>query len=483
MRRRDVASGKDAKEMAAHGTCNSGTKEEEKEKGKEKEKERGRGRGGCGLICCRMLLGALCFIGVLALAIAYLLVTRLGLGEEWARDANFDGQEPLLPESSLVSVAELPLPPGNLAVSASGQVFFSFHPTYNAINAMGTKIARLSPSSPAGFEAWPSASFQSRIVSVLSLRIDSRATLWLLDHCEMALLCRPTLYGISTETGEMLREHKFGASVAGWGSFLNDFHISEHSDYMYITDTSLLRMTPGIIVYDVEHDTSRRVLSGHQSMYGSSFFLKFPTRCPYGFGEINLRLGPLGATVHVDGVSISRGGEGETLYYSAVTSRDMYAVSTAALKKGGKAAEESVRRVSSRKPASDGQTSDAAGNVWMTAFTDFSLAVLRPPQAASRGGESFGVGGGEHELVKVVESRKLRWCDGLSFGPDGLYVTESALHLFMGGHQVGQRPGVKPKPKNMTFAERYGPFHIYMINATELRRAFGTGYELPAAGQ
>src|SRR5437868_7787540 len=36
--------------------------------------------------------------------------------------------EPKLPASALEVVADLPLPPGNIAVSKTGRVFFTFHP-------------------------------------------------------------------------------------------------------------------------------------------------------------------------------------------------------------------------------------------------------------------------------------------------------------------------------------------------------------------
>jgi sugar lactone lactonase YvrE len=181
-----------------------------------------------------------------------------------------------------------------------------------------------------------------------------------------------------------------------------------------------------------------------------------------------MRLGPLGFTTHVDGLSLAR--DGATLYFSAVTSQVMYAVpvlllleATRKMDKGeaapDKAAAAGIFVASDRKPVSDGQSSDAQGNVWITAFSESSLAVLSSS---------------EHRLVKVVESSLLRWPDGLSFGPDGLYLTESALSIKL----FGQKPA-----KGKTFLETHGPFYIYRIGTASLQQAFGDGYELPAAGQ
>src|SRR5687768_11981076 len=74
----------------------------------------------------KRIVGCSCglLLAVLALA-AVGLWARYGGGSTDFPDRN---TKPLLPGSALELVAELPLPPGNVAVSASGRVYFSFHP-------------------------------------------------------------------------------------------------------------------------------------------------------------------------------------------------------------------------------------------------------------------------------------------------------------------------------------------------------------------
>jgi sugar lactone lactonase YvrE len=381
-----------------------------------------------------------------AALVGFFLFSRLGWGRVDERIAEFIAQKPLLDENALEVIAELPVPPGNLAVSTAGQVFFSFHPSYNSVNPTGVKIAIVVQGGGSSFEAWPTIEFQRQVVSVLSLRIQpGKNILYLLDHCEMGFLCRPTLTGLSINSKAVVSKHVFEDSVAGRGSFLNDFQIDPRGEFMYFSDTSILAKTPSLIVYDVQRDSSYRVLSEHPSMFGESLFLQMQG------SQVMLRLGPFGFTTHVDGISLSR--DGETLTYSAVTSHDMYAVPTKALRERSEARAQ-VRLVSRRKPVSDGQATDTMGNIWLTAFTENALAVLRPVT---------------NELVKVVESTKLRWCDGLSFGPDGLYVTESVLHLFLFGSGA--------------FLEKNRPFHIYKLDHAALQFAFSEEYTLPPAGQ
>jgi len=80
------------------------------------------------------------------------------------------------------------------------------------------------------------------------------------------------------------------------------------------------------------------------------------------------------------------------------------------------------------KTISDGLSSDDAGNVWITDPEHSAVLTLGP----------------DRKLTTVIKDAKLRWPDGLSFGPDGwLYVTCSSLQhvLFvLSGHQAAHAP-------------------------------------------
>lgn len=513
--------------------------------------------------CARLICIILSLIIAVIALLAYILVTRFGFGEadtQW--DAKqFASIKPLLDDSALEPIVKLPIPPGNVAVSQEGEVFFTFHPVYSNSNPTGVKIGKVTGIT--SFTAWPSVEFQSQVTSVLSLRIDSTNTLWALDHCEMGFLCTPALYGISVTSGSLTHTHKFPSHVAGMGSFLNDFQIDEKVEFMYITDTSTLANTPALIVYNIKEDVSRRVISSHASMFGQSLFLEF--------GGIVTRIGPIGFTTHVDGISLSR--DGGMLFYSSVTSHNMYSIPTQYLNdsfnnndnnynndnnnnstraKDGNDPSRHIQLVSSEKPVSDGQAQDERGNIWITAFADNALAILSPVSStrtrssdnkedanANVNNVNVNVGESEtmkYELVKVLQSSQLRWCDGLSFGPDGLYVTESALHLKLFGKCTSEDKGKgkgkgkgkidkivktektdkgedededenkndgsdndndndnnKDEDKNKdekkssasveSFEKIHAPFMIYRVGIRSLKDAFGEDYTLPMAGQ
>jgi sugar lactone lactonase YvrE len=86
------------------------------------------------------------------------------------------------------------------------------------------------------------------------------------------------------------------------------------------------------------------------------------------------------------------------------------------------------------KTISDGLTTDDAGRIYMTDPEHSAIHVIRP----------------DGSLETLVRDARLRWPDGLSFGPDGwLYVTCSALH------QVLFRPE--------TAVAEHAPYQIFRI--------------------
>ena len=91
--------------------------------------------------------------------------------------------------------------------------------------------------------------------------------------------------------------------------------------YVYIADTSIIAMTPGIIVYAVYEDKSYRVISSHASLFGPSLFLDVS-------GSV-ISYGPLGMKVHVDSIALDR--TGSRLYFGAMSGDKLYSVSTSHL--------------------------------------------------------------------------------------------------------------------------------------------------------
>lgn len=420
-----------------------------------------------------MLPLSILLVVVLLSPFAYVLVTRLGLGAPFPSQPAFAAMDAILQPSLLEVVAELPMPPGNLAVSSNGRIFFNFHPEYGPSDV---KIAELKTKTT--FTAFPSAEFQVKIVSVLAMRIDRQDRLWLLDFGNHGIKGKPTLYAFALKKKDTLvKEYVFPPAVAGFGSMLNDFQVDPSGHFVYIVDTSIVSTTPSLIVYSVEQDYAYRILSSHSSMHGLSAFLDIS-------GTL-LKFGPMGLTINVDSVGLDR--TGSKLYYGALTGDKLYSISTSHLLHYMRASNESsedqaildqvmpshVRLVMSDKPATDGITVDGAGNIWMTALEHSSIAVAVPVKATQSlaTGPSFALQAEEFKIYKVVtDTALLRWPDGFSFGPDGLYVSNSALHLKFSGQNY----------------KDHAPYHILRLSTKSIKSAFseieGSSFSLPPAG-
>lgn len=387
------------------------------------------------------------FLATVVVALLVFLYTRLGFGGPFPSQSQFTESPPLISESALEIVAELPIPAGNLAVHKNGRIFFNFHPEYGTTDI---KIAELT--SKREYVPFPSAKFQNEIVSCLSMRLDSDDNLWLLDFAHHGFGGQPRLYAVNINTRETVVNYTFPSEIAGKGSMLNDFQIDQYGEFVYIVDTSIVAKTPAIIVYSIHHKRCVRILSGHAALYGPSVHLQVK-----GDNSKPVKFGTFGMRIHADTFALDR--SGSTLYFGAVTSDKLYSISTSHLlfyyNKYYESADTAefmdaslanmVKEITAEKPATDGASSDACGNLWLTAIEHSALAVALPVTArADERGSALGEipSNRRYEMVKAVQSTKLlNWPDGLSFGADGLYISNSALHLkFTGADMASHAP-------------------------------------------
>jgi hypothetical protein len=409
-------------------------------------------------------------LGVLFSMITYLLLTRVGLGKEFSSQTI---PPPLLNESSLEIVAELPIPPGNLAISQQGRIFFTFHPQYQNLPSYLYNIAELI--NQTNYRPFPSLSYQkANITSVLSIRIDHLDRLWILDYAHHGTVASPKLFAFSlqvpsTTSTSFLEDspiiaYTFPSHIAGFGSFLNDLQIDIDGKTIYIADTSILAMTPSLIVYSTDYDSSIRLLSQHVSMYGESVFFQI-------FNKNNkqqqqekeekeekqkknqhtkMSIGPLGMKIHIDSIALDRYTtttksssslssliDIRKLYFGAVTNNNLYAIPISHLQEllpkyfqlqnnttntnnnnnQSKILNDELSKyvevVSKTKGITDGLTMDFQHQIYFTAVEHSAILIGVPQYITMTPDISIQT----MQYVTLIQSEKyLRWPDGLCFG-------------------------------------------------------------------
>jgi sugar lactone lactonase YvrE len=353
---------------------------------------------------------------VLAFLVAVLvllaLVVRLVFGGgERLEDRTGD---PVLPGSVLEVVVDLEYPPGNIAVSGDGRVFFTLHPD----GQPPAKVLELVQGRPVPY---PNEAFQQptagapHFQSPLAVRIDRQGRLWVLDYANYGR-GQPRLVAFDLATNAVAHQYDFPSAVAGFLSMLNDFQVDPAGEKIYIAETSPFLQRPALIVYDVARSSSRRLLEGHPSVATEDYVIQAPGRDMIIYGLATMRIA-------VDSIALDTGGE--WLYYGAVTGSRMYRVRASDLNNESLTPAELGARVEdfAAKTLSDGITMDVEDNIYLSDMEHSAIVRL----------------GQDRRLTTLLEDARLRWPDGFSFGPDGwLYVTCSSLQnvLFVSHDEV-----------------------------------------------
>ncbi len=336
----------------------------------------------------------LLFFLVLALVITVAVRVRYGGGDLYPDIST----APLLDNVIVEEVLSYPEPIGNVAVSATGRVFFTVHPESRP---QGNKLLEYVDGASVPF---PDGASQPRLFdTVLGIAIDRRNRLWTIDHGNHGLR-GARLLAFDLDSGELIHDERFDESIAPLGSFLQDIQISADGRTVVISDASFWRKQPAIIVYDIGTTTARRLLEGHPSVSAENYVIRNSGRTmTFVGGILALRGG-------VDGITLSD----KWLYYGALSGSTLYRVSLDDLRNSAIPASQlaaSVERYAS-KPLSDGLSTDTDGTVYVTDIEHNSIFVV----------------GRNREPRTLMQARQIRWPDALSFGPDGwLYIADSAL--------------------------------------------------------
>lgn len=343
---------------------------------------------------------------------------------------SLSGMAPLYSATRIEVVAELPVPPGNLAVSASGRVFLTLHPEAEP----ETHVVELGPEGE--LIPFPNAAWQQERedqpywITPLGVRIDSQDRLWVLDHGDYG--DEPaSLTAFDLTTGKMVLRHVFARKVAGRGSMLNDFAVDANAGFVYIADPGAYSFLPGLVVFEIATQTAWRVLDDHVSVTAADHHHVVQGRFMRAFG-FALQIG-------ADSIALSP--DSSELIFGPLSGDRLYRITTAALRDRALDPSLSVR-VYGPKPTTDGIAIGPTADVYLTAIEHDALAVLRPTNPPTL-------------EILVSDPELLAWPDGLAVTPDGsyLYASVSELHRVIG--------------EDLSQLSRHAPFRIVRIPLTD----------------
>ncbi len=327
---------------------------------------------------------------------------------------------PTLPASALEKVADLDFPPGNIAVSNTGRIFFTFHPegfpSFNIAEFINGEAVKIEPNADSGVT----------LQSVLSMRIDQHNRLWLLDYANHGQQS-PQLVALDIDTMRVVHHFKFPSEVAGLGSHLNDFQVSQDGTRVYIANASIIGKSPSLIVYNVAQQQARIAVIDHDSVDPDYYV-------PYVEGEKMLMFGVFAIRPGVDSIALDR--EEKWLYFAPVTDEKIHRIRVSDLNNDLLSTEQMAKKVEAfgDKTMSDGITTDNAGNIYLSDLEHSAIVRMKP----------------DRSLETLIKDPKLRWPDGFSFGPEGwLYVTASSLQSVIA--------------KSDQYIAEKGPYQIFRV--------------------
>ena len=316
-------------------------------------------------------------------------------------------------------VAELPINPGNVAVSSSGDVFASVHqfrnPEFQLIKITGKN----------SFAPWPSAAWQSsgtspdRFNAILGVYIDSKDRLWALDNGNGSTsLAAPRLFVFDTATGKLLDRYVFPPETGAPGTLLQDLVVDSKRDLAYIADVGL-NFEPALVFVDMQQKTSRR-FSGHPSLLPEKVDMVVENKLIADDSGGPIRIGVNPITISADYKSI---------YFGAMNGQTWYALPTQVINDNSPdtVVSAAIRRVGP-KPVSDGAATDNQGNHYFTDVNNNAISWM----------DTNGT------LETLVQRDDFIWPDNVRFGGDEwLYVSVNQLNRtppFNGGVEGAELP-------------------------------------------
>ncbi|MEJ2305259.1 MAG: L-dopachrome tautomerase-related protein [Anaerolineales bacterium] len=259
----------------------------------------------------------------------------------------------------------------------------------------------------------------SALQSVLGWEIDELNRAWFLDqgHIQGAP-CKDGAQKIvcwDISSNELVESIPVPDEIASYeASFLNDLVVDNLNGFVYIADSGIFTdpLQGGLIVYNMQTKALRRVLHQHESTQDKpGYWFKIAGKRVWK--DRPMRTG-------ADGIALSA--DRKTLYWCALTARNLYCIDTALLQDYATPQEEIAKAVvdlGDKGTNTDGMGADNLGNIYYTMLEGKGIGIYDPD---------------ERTFSEFVNDERMIWVDGMTFDNKGsLIFNSNRLHeLFQG---------------------------------------------------
>ncbi len=348
----------------------------------------------------------------------------------------YGGGEPYPDVSSAPTIAvdrvsapiQLPFPPGMVAASPEGRIFYTYHMLHRPERFTDSTVFEWVDGRGVPF---PSQEMQAEFHGAMGITVDRQGRLWIIKPGALDGV-QTRLIAVDMASGEMVVDHLFAEGEAG---FAQDMRVMPDGRSVILADTGLFRFTtPSLIVFDVESQSARTVLAGHPSVSPQNWLMRKTNGEPY-----RLAFGLLTFVVGVDGLALTD--DGNWLYFASMSHDSAYRVPTSVLideKMSDDAIADQIEFVGN-KPMSDGIELLPDGDLVITDVENGGLAKLSPDGA----------------LTTLTKDAAVDWADSVTVAPDGaIWFTDSRLTDLIDQFA---------NPSDEATIREHGPYAIYRI--------------------
>ena len=319
--------------------------------------------------------------------------------------------------------------PAGIKLNSKQEIFISIPRWHGGVPATLNKLVSVT-NNVALFSPFPS--FEGNLIgsptalqSVLGFEIDLEDNIWVLDQGRInntAALPFSMKVIQYSPSGAILKNFDLSSVTFPETSFLNDIVLDANGGFLYITDSGTpitpgVTTRPGLIVININTNSITRVLDSDPStMPDPSLWVTIN-------GEHVVAESPM--ETGADGIALSC--DKRTLYYTPLTSRELYAIDTAALQANAANISQEIVKLGYKYSASDGLMCSQNGHMYLTAI-ELNGVLMQSDITPTPENFQFNV-----FSIVMQNNTYLIWPDTLGFDNTGkrLYAMTNQLQNFV----------------------------------------------------